>query len=75
MPSCCRSHGKEWGHYELVTSNDVTTPPSSHPFVQHLDELHQHFTSGFSKDVKRMKRTQRARDNSRRLEGDEQEVE
>ncbi len=41
------------GHYELVTFNDVTTLPHSHAFVQHLNQLHQQYISGFSKDVRR----------------------
>ena len=57
------------GHYELVTFNDVTTLPSSHPFVQHLDQLHPQHMSGVSRDVKRTKRRR-----GERRQRDEHEV-
>ena len=47
------------GHYELVTFNDVITLAHSHAFIQHLDQLHQQYMSGFSKAVKRAERKQR----------------
>lgn len=47
------------GHYELVTFNDVTTLPHSHALIQHLDQLHQQYMSGFGKDVRREGRKRR----------------
>ena len=56
------------GHYELVTFNDVIPLPCSHAFIQHLDQLHQQYMSGFSKAVKRAERKQRGEKHTQQQE-------
>jgi hypothetical protein len=56
------------GHYELVTYNNVICLPRHHPFILHLDGLHDEYLAGLSKVVKRaarngVKRTAAEREN------------
>ena len=54
--------GDRAGHYELLTYNDVVVLPSAHSFIRSMDELHEQYVAGFSRAVKRSKRTHAATD-------------
>ena len=44
------------GHYELVTYRNVITLPCAHPFVQHLNVLHDEFVAGMAVEPRRQLR-------------------
>ena len=44
------------GHYELVTFQNVITLPHNHPFVQHLDVLHNNYVAGLGVEPRRQLR-------------------